>query len=330
MANGNFNLTPENISAISGTFQESARIDRKRREREEERREGRGFWGDLGMTLATGIVQQVVVQPIAESVGGFINRPFADRDNIFLKSLREDTTKGQRLARERAKVDLAVDTKGQADGFNDVQRAANSIIPSIERSLRRQAMRGTLKNSEGNTISMAELVDNDMLSILAEELATQSVTANNNAGVNAYNKKINAGRLLDLTPAGDASLKEHYEQYNNLSQNWIDKGFNMLRGRSPEDLINIATEKIKTTDRYQRNKEVQTAIEEWDKFQNPESLIELTSANSQERLMQRLDPEALVNVISRNAVTRSKIDDDENSPTYGQKVTANGILTVTQ
>ena len=126
MANDNFNLSKADIAAISGTFQDDARIRRRRRERDEERREGRGFWGDLGMSLASGVVQQAVVEPVTESVAGFINRPFADRDNIFLKSLREDTTKGQRLARERAKVDLAVDTKGQADGFNDGYAISNS------------------------------------------------------------------------------------------------------------------------------------------------------------------------------------------------------------
>ena len=330
MANDDFNFTPEDLSNISKTFEQSARMDRDEREKIRKGRDGGGFWSGLGKSLVGGIVQQAVVEPITESVAGFINRPFADRENVFLKSLREDTTKGQRLARERAKVDLSLDTKWQGAGLNDVQRAANSLMPSIQRSLKQQARRGTLTNSADAKISMQELVDNDLLNTLAEELATQSVTANNNAGVNAYNAKIDAGRLLDLTPAGDASLKKHYAQFNNLSQNWVDKGFNMLRNKSPEDLINIATEKIKTTDRYKRNEEVRAAIGDWDKFQNPESLTELTNANSMAELWGRVDSDSLENVVGQGVTTRTKIDDDKNSPTYRQEVTAVGIWRLTQ
>lgn len=322
MANDNFNFTPEDISAISGTFQDDARIRRRRRERDEERREGRGFWGDLGMTLASGVVQQAVVEPITESVAGFINRPFADRDNIFLKSLREDTTKGQRLARERIKVDLVTDTNAQAQGLTDVQRAANSITPSIMTDLKRQAKLGSLKNALGDKISMQELLKDNTLNILAEELATQSVTANNNAGVNAYNAKINAGRLLDLTREGDASLKKHYEQYNVLERNWLDKGLNMLRGRSSEDLITIATEKIKTTDRYKRNQAVQEAIENWDKFQNSESIQQLTKAENLANFYETFD-EGVLDKKTYNFVTRQKIID-------GVTHTANGVVESTQ
>ena len=322
MANDNFNLSKADVAAIGGTFQESARIDRKRREREEEKRDGGGFFSRLGMGLASGVVQQAVVEPITESVAGFINRPFADRENVFLKSI-DTTVQAENLTRERARTSIRNDTKLADRGLNEQEKAVASLIPNIENQLRRAVRSGKLPDNLRGNVTLGELTeDTNILRDIAEQIAFDSVTANDNEGVKAYTAHIEAGKRLDLSSAGDAAHKKNRLSYNNLSQNWVEKGINILRNRSPEDLIDMAAKKYTTDERYQQHLVVQNAVKNWGMFKNAEAMEELTTATAIGDTINEMDD---ANFIEKTRTVGTDTYVAKDGPFAGEQVERRGV-----
>lgn len=325
MANDNFNFTPEDISAISGTFRESARIDRKRRERDEERREGRGFWGDLGMSLASGVVQQAVVAPVVESVASYVRKPYEDRDNVFFANFKNEETMQKNIAR-RAEVFINNHEKLRNDGMSSQEIAASYHIPYITRKLNEEQSAGKLVDKDGVSLGF-ELLDKEVGGSTTREniirqLAMEKVMANDGELYNNYMTAYKEAGDVSLGPEASKDFKANILRFNNTASSWVDTFKRIATRTSKQEIIDAGVKNAKDSiPELKELNEANAAFEAYDKYKTPDTAREAFDKVKFIEFINKV-PERAFEDVTNDVISRLTVIN-------GKKFTERGVATVT-
>lgn len=315
MANDDFNFTPEDISAISGTFRESARIDRKRRERDEERREGRGFWGDLGKSLLDTTMQQVVVQPIAESVASYVRKPYEDRDNVFFANFKNEETMQKNTAR-RAEVFRNAHDNLRDTGMSPEEIAASYQYDSIRKEIDRQQIAGELVDDvTGKPIGL-EFINNPgkgdktFKDILVRQLAMKKVMANDGEIFNSYMDAYKEAGDVSLGPEASKDFKANILRFNNTASSWVDTIKRMATGTSKQEVMNASVKNARdSVPEIEEVEEANAAFKIYDQYKTPDAARAVYDAVEMNKIVRAI-PQSQRETVSVLPYNKPSVDDN--------------------
>ena len=313
MANDNFNFTPEDISAISGTFRESARIDRKRREREQGR--DRGFWGELGMTLATGIAQQAVVAPVVESVASYVRKPYEDRDNVFLANFKNEENMQKSTAR-RAEVFRNAHDNLRDTGMSPEEIAASYQYDSIRKEIDRQQIAGELVDDVTDKPIGLEFINNPgkgdktFKDILVRQLAMKKVMANDGEIFNSYMDAYKEAGDVSLGPDASKDFKESILRFNNTASSWVDSVKRMATGTSKQEVMDASVQNARdSVPEIEEVEQSNDAFKIYDQYKTPDAARAVFDAVEMYRIV-RTVPQSQRETVSVLPYNRPSVDDN--------------------
>ena len=324
MANDDFNFTPEDVSNISKTFQQSARRDRKRREREQGR--DRGFWGDLGMTLATGIAQQAVVAPVVESVASYVRKPYEDRDNVFFANFKNEEIMQKNTAR-RAEAFRTTHEKGIDDGMSPQEIAASYHIPRITREINKQQSAGEFVDKDGVPLGL-EFLDKEVggstiRKNIIQQLAMKKVMANDGELYKNYMTAYKEAGDVSLGPEASKDFKANILRFNSTASSWVDTIKRIATRTSKQEIIDAGVKNAKDSiPEFAELKEASDAFKIYDEYKTPDTAREAFDKVELIKLIKEV-PERVFEEVT-NTVTSRRIVKD------GKQATQTGIATVTE
>lgn len=307
----NFNFTPEDVSNISKTFQQSARRDRDERE---ERREGRGFWGDLGMTLATGIAQQAVVAPVVESVASYVRKPYEDRDNVFFANFKNEEIMQKNIAR-RAEVFRATHEKGIDDGMSPQEIAASYHIPRITREINKRQSAGEFADKDGVPLGL-EFLDKEVggstiRENIIQQLAMKKVMANDGELYKNYMTAYKEAGDVSLGPEASKDFKANILRFNSTASSWVDTIKRIATRTSKQEIIDAGVKNAKDSiPEFAELKEASDAFKIYDEYKTPDTAREAFDKVELIKLIKEV-PERAFEDVTNNVISQRIVKDGE-------------------
>ena len=326
MANGSI-LSPQDIEGLMAGQRKAGRSAYKRYQ---DRYSRGSFMERLGLHLAGSVAQQAIIDPISETVGGFLSKPYSDRDNIFLKNQNISTADEMgKMNAQRGASFMKRYRDGKDRGLSDQEIHAEEYYDTIRRDLAEQYSLGKIKDPVTGIPIPLEAVSggpNDRDTILihtARNLAEKKAESSHDQ----YMAIIKELGDIDLGDKADENWNKHIGSFNTLSNNWLESASNFILGRSNEDLNASAYESLQKDKTYIEHTEVRKAFEAYDEFSSEANLEEAILAKKAVDVYKQY-PESRFIVVSHTPTNRTEIDQDENSPTYLQTVTRRGVETI--
>ena len=143
MANGSI-LSPQDIEGLMAGQRKAGRSAYKRYQ---DRYSRGSFMERLGLHLAGSVAQQAIIDPISETVGGFLSKPYSDRDNIFLKNQNISTADEMgKMNAQRGASFMKRYRDGKDRGLSDQEIHAEEYYDTIRRDLAEQYSLGKIKD----------------------------------------------------------------------------------------------------------------------------------------------------------------------------------------